>query len=49
VGIVVLVFTASMAGTAYSWKRNLQISAALIAVAIAFEKLLGLNLHLWFI
>jgi hypothetical protein len=49
VGIIVMVFVASLAGTTYSWKRNLQVSAGLIVVAIAFEKLLGLNLRLWFI
>lgn len=45
-GIVTLVFVASLAGTSYSWWRNLQISAGLLAVAFAFQKLLGLNLHL---
>jgi Tripartite tricarboxylate transporter TctB family len=49
VGIVALVFIASLAGSSYSWKRNLQVSAGLIAVAVAFQKLLGLNLKLWFI
>jgi hypothetical protein len=49
VGIVALVFIASLAGSTYSWKRNLQVSAGLIAVAAAFQKLLGLNLKLWFI
>jgi hypothetical protein len=48
-GIVVMVFVAALAGSSYSWKRNLQVSAGLIAVAIAFQKLLGLNLKLWFI
>ena len=46
VGIVVMVFIAALAGSSYSWKRNLQVSAGLIVVAYAFEKLLGLNLHL---
>jgi hypothetical protein len=45
-GIVAMVFIASYAGTAPSWKRSLQISAALIVVAYAFQKLLGLNLRL---
>jgi hypothetical protein len=47
VGIVFMVFVGSLAGTSYSWKRNLQISAGLIAVAFAFQKLLGLNLPLF--
>ena len=45
-GIVFMVFVASFAGTSYSWKRNLKVSAGLIAVAFAFQKLLGLNLPL---
>jgi Tripartite tricarboxylate transporter TctB family len=45
-GIAIMVFTASLAGSSYSWQRNLQISAGLIVVAIAFQKLLGLNLRL---
>jgi len=46
-GIVFMVFVASLAGTSYSWKRSLKISAGLIAVAFAFQKLLGLNLPLY--
>ena len=42
-----MVFVASIAGSSYSWKRNLQISAGLIAVAFAFQRLLGLNLPLY--
>jgi hypothetical protein len=45
-GIMAMVFIASFAGTAPSWKRSLQISAGLIIVAFAFQKLLGLNLRL---
>ena len=46
-GIVFMVFVASLAGSsAYSWQRNLKISAGLIAVAFGFQKLLGLNLPL---
>ena len=45
-GIVVMVFVATLAGTSYSWTRNLKIAAGLIAVAFAFQKLLGLNLPL---
>jgi len=47
-GIVFMVFCASFAGTAkYSVVRNLKIAAGLIAVALAFEKLLGFNLPLY--
>jgi hypothetical protein len=47
-GIVFMVFCASFAGTSsYSVVRNLKISAGLIAVALAFEKLLGFNLPLY--
>jgi hypothetical protein len=47
-GIVFMVFCASFAGTAkYSVMRNLKISAGLIAVALAFQKLLGFSLPLY--
>jgi hypothetical protein len=46
-GIVWLVFVAAFGGTSYSWKRNLIVSAALIAVAFAFQKFLGLDLGLY--
>jgi uncharacterized membrane protein len=47
-GIVFMVFCASFAGTAkYSAMRNLKIAAGLIAVALAFQKLLGFNLPLY--
>jgi hypothetical protein len=46
-GIVFMVFCASFAGTSYSVVRNLKISAGLIAIAFAFQKLLGLNLPLY--
>jgi hypothetical protein len=46
-GIVFMVFCASFAGTSYSVLRNLKISAGLIAVAFAFQKLLGFNLPLY--
>ena len=45
-GIVVMVFVGALAGTSYSWQRNLKIAAGLVAVAFAFQKLLGLNLPL---
>lgn len=47
-GIVFMVFFASLAGTAkYSSVRNLKIAAGLVAVALAFQKLLGFNLPLY--
>ena len=47
-GIGFMVFVAAFAGTsAYSVVRNLKISAGLIAVALAFQKLLGFNLPLY--
>jgi len=47
-GIVFMVFCAAFAGTAsYSVVRNLKIAAGLIAVALAFQKLLGFNLPLY--
>jgi len=47
-GIVFMVFSVSFAGTSpYSVMRKLKISAGLIAVALAFEKLLGFNLPLY--
>lgn len=47
-GIVFMVFCASMAGTAkYSVVRNLKVAAGLVAVALAFQKLLGFNLPLY--
>ena len=47
-GIVFMVFCASFAGTAsYSVARNLKVAAGLIAVALAFQKLLGFNLPLY--
>ena len=47
VGIVFMVFCASLAGRSYSVVRNLKIAAGLIAVAFAFQKLLGLQLPLY--
>ena len=45
-GIVFMVFVGTLAGSSYSWKRNVKIAIGLIAVAFAFQKLLGLNLPL---
>jgi len=46
-GIVLLVFCSTLAGTDYSWKRNVILSIALLIVALGFQKLLGLNLPLY--
>jgi hypothetical protein len=46
-GIAAMVFIAGFAATSYSWVRNLKIAVALIAVAFAFHKFLGLNLPLY--
>lgn len=45
-GIVFLVFCASLAATSYSVVRCVKIAAGLVAIAFAFQKLLGLNLPL---
>lgn len=45
--IVVMVFVATLAGTSYSWKRNLKIAAGLCAMAFVFAKFLGMNLPLY--
>ena len=47
VGIVFMVFCSTYAGTSYSVVRNIKISACLIAIAFALQKLLGLNLPLF--
>lgn len=46
-GIVVLVFVSTLAGRDYSWKRNAKLAAGLLLVALAFWKLLGLQLPLY--
>ena len=46
-GIVFMVFCSSFAGSNPSLVRNLKISAGLVAVAFAFQKLLGFNLPLY--
>ncbi|MGO4403401.1 tripartite tricarboxylate transporter TctB family protein [Bosea sp. RAF48] len=45
-GIIVLVFVAGLAGTTYSWMRNIKIALGLIVVAYVFQRFLGLNLRL---
>jgi hypothetical protein len=47
VGIAFMVFCSSYAGKTYSVVRNLKVTAGLIAMALAFQKLLGLNLPLY--
>jgi hypothetical protein len=47
VGIVLMVFIAAIAGTNYSWVRNVKISIALVLIAFAFQRLLGMNLPLY--
>jgi hypothetical protein len=46
-GILFLVFCASVAGTDYSVMRNLKVAGFLIAVALLFQKLLGIQLPLY--
>ena len=46
-GIVFMVFCSAFAGSSYSWVRNVKISAGLIVMALALQKLLGLNLPLF--
>ena len=46
-GIVAMVFIAGVAGRANSWKRNVKIAIGLIAIAFAFQKLLGVSLPLY--
>lgn len=46
-GITALVFIVSLAAETFSWLRCVKISASLIAVAFAFQMLLGLNLPLY--
>jgi hypothetical protein len=46
-GIVFMVFCATLAGSNYSWKRNVKISIGLVLMALVFAKLLGMNLPLY--
>jgi len=45
--IIVMVFIATLAGTTYSWKRNIKICIGLVAMAFVFAKFLGMNLPLY--
>ena len=47
VGIAFLVFGSALAGTKFSWKRSAILTAALIIIAVIFERGLGLQLHLY--
>jgi hypothetical protein len=47
VAIIVMVFIATLAGSNYSWKRNVKISIGLCLMALVFAKLLGMNLPLY--
>lgn len=47
VGIVFMVFCAGFTAKTYSISRNVKVSIALVLVALAFQKLLGVNLPLW--
>jgi len=46
-GIVFMVFCSAFEGSSYSWVRNVKVSAGLIVMALALQKLLGLNLPLF--
>jgi len=46
-GIISMVFLSTLAGSSYSWARNLKIAAGLVTVAFLFAKFLGLNLPLY--
>ena len=46
-GIVFMVFCSTVAGTSYSVVRNIKISAGLIGIAFAMQKLLGVGLNLF--
>jgi len=45
--IVFMVFVATLAGTSYSWKRNVKIAIGLCIMAFVFADLLGMNLPLY--
>jgi hypothetical protein len=47
VGIVFMVFCSGFASTTYSVARNLKIATVLVLIALAFQKLLGVNLPLY--
>ena len=46
-GIIFMVFCSGFAASSYSVMRNVKISAGLVVMALALQKLLGLNLPLY--
>jgi hypothetical protein len=46
-GIVVMTFLSTVAGSTYSWKRNVKISIGLVLMAFFFARVLGMNLPLY--
>jgi hypothetical protein len=46
-GIVAMVFVSTIAGSNYSWKRNVKIALGQIVMAFVLAKLLGMNLPLY--
>ena len=46
-GITALVFLSALAGSTYSWKRNLIVAGVLVGIAFVFVKGLGLQLPLY--
>ena len=46
-GILFLIFTCTLASRPYKWRRNVIIALVLLAIAYAFQRLLGLNLPLF--
>lgn len=45
--VVFMTFFSTLAGSDYSWKRNLKISIGLVIMCFVFSKLLGMNLPLY--
>ena len=45
--IVVMVFIAAIAGSTYSWVRNVKVSIGLVLMAFFFARVLGMNLPLY--
>jgi hypothetical protein len=46
-GIIFMVFCSTLAGSSYSWVRNVKICAGLVTMALVLQKFLGLNLPLY--
>ena len=46
-GIVAMVFLSTVAGSNYSWIRNVKISVGLVLMAFFFARILGMNLPLY--